>query len=338
MPSITLSNSVGINGKNISKDVLTIQKTLNKMLSLIAPIKKLAEDGSLGRTPEKSKTVTAIKAFQKKVVGMINPDGLISANGRTHKKINATPEASSALKGAALLTFPGTTFTHGRTKKTVAECIATLPTEIRADFKTKITQIIKEMHKLGIAFGTTKKYKAGYRTFQEQHSLPTTSTKAGPGESFHNYGLAADLGIIDWVDNKGKNYSDFWLGTMDSMAGYKGLSAKIWAKRNSVAGTGVYSLSWEIIHLQGVPAKTSGRESLAKCLNEAAKATDYSYQKGVGKSNIYQCKVSKAAKWVNIGTAKELWSGTIKNVTADEKKIIAAHMKKAESIAKTIKI
>ena len=240
------------------------------------------------------------------------------------------------LKDADLITFPGTTFTYGKTKKTVSECIATLPTEMRTNFKTKITIVIKEMHKLGIAFGAPKRYKAGYRSFKQQYSLPASSTKAGPGESFHNYGLAVDLGVIDWVDNKGKNYTDFWLSNMDAIAEYKGFSAKIWAKRNSFATIGVHSLSWEIIHLQGVPAKTSGRESLAKCLNKAAKATDYSYQSGG--AGIYQCKVSKKAKWVNIGTAKELWSGKVRNVKADEKKIIITHMVKAESLAKTIKL
>jgi hypothetical protein len=286
--------------------------------------------------PQNSKTVAAIKLFQKKVVGMITPDGLISVNGKTHKNINATGVSTSTLKKIDLLTFPGTTFTYGKTKKTVAECLATLPSEMRSGFKTKITHIIKEMHKLGIALGTTKRLKAGYRTFKEQYDLPVKATKAGPGESFHNYGLAADLGVIDWVDNKGKSHSDFWLGTMDSKSEYKGLSAKIWTKRNSFGNSGVHSLSWEIIHLQGVPAKTSGRESLAKCLNEAAKSSDFSYQKGPNKSKTYQCKVSKTATWVDIGTAKELWNGVVKNVKDADKKNIIAHMKAAEGIAKTI--
>jgi len=36
------------------------------------------------------------------------------------------------------------------------------------------------------------------------------------------------------------------------------------------------------------------------------------------------------AKWVNIGTAKDLWTGKAKNVEMKEKAIIIAHMKKAE--------
>ena len=335
MANVTLTGSVGIGGVNTFADIKNVQKALNQRIQLIAPTVKLVEDGKLGSKPENSKTVAAIKVFQKKVVGLIRPDGLIDKNGRTHKKLNSSAVSTPAT-GSDTLTFPGTNFTIGRTKKTVAECLATLPSEMRADFKSDISKIIKEMHKLGIAFGTVKRFKAGYRTFQDQYTIPATATKAGPGESFHNYGLAADLGVLDWVDSKGKNHSDFWLGTMDSKAEYRGLSAKIWAKRNSFASSKVHSLSWEIIHLQGVPARTSGRASLVKCLNEAAKQTAFSYQKGSGK--IYQCKTSKTASWFNIGTAKEIWSGSVKNVTPAEKTTIVSHMKKAESIAKTIKL
>ncbi len=183
--------------------------------------------------------------FQKKIVHMIKPDGLINIDSTTHRKLNSTTGTDTT----ALLTFPGTTFTHGKTKKTVTECLATLPVEMRADFKTQISHIIREIHKLGFAFGVPKKYKAGYRTFQEQFYLPTNPTKAGPGESFHNYGLSADLGVIDWVDNQGKNHADFWLGSMDRMPGYKGFSAKTWSKRNAFGGSKVHNLSWEIIHL-----------------------------------------------------------------------------------------
>ncbi|GGB22069.1 N-acetylmuramidase family protein [Agarivorans gilvus] len=65
-----------------------MQAALNQLLGLISPTKKLAEDGKLGSKPENSKTVAAIKVFQKKVVGMLCPDGKIDVNGRSHRKIN----------------------------------------------------------------------------------------------------------------------------------------------------------------------------------------------------------------------------------------------------------
>ena len=334
MAAIKLSGSVGIGGNNKPADILAIQKALNARLKLIPPTTKLKEDSDLGKKPENSKTVAAIKLFQRKVCQMSKPDGLISVNGKTHKKLNETGELKKIV--TEVLTFPGTKFTHGRTKKTLDECLATLPAEMRSDFKKDISHIIKEMHKLGFAFGTIKKHKAGYRTFEDQHTIPPKQTKAGPGESFHNYGLAADLGVIEWVDSSGKSHSDFWLGTMDSMKEYKGFSGKIWAKRNSFGGANVHDLSWEIIHLQGVSADTSGRGALVKCLNKAAAGSGFSYQKGTGKT--YQCKVSASANWVSIGTAKEIWSGSIKNVNATDKATITSHMQAAEGIAKTIQL
>ena len=47
------------------------------------------EDGKLGKKPEDSKTVAAIKEFQKKVVKMVKPDGRVDPNGRTLQKLNA---------------------------------------------------------------------------------------------------------------------------------------------------------------------------------------------------------------------------------------------------------
>ncbi len=243
---------------------------------------------------------------------------------------------------ANILTFPNTTFKYRKTKKTLRECIDTLPKELRKEFKEfkefkeNIITVIKEMHKLGIALGAPNKYKAGYRTFKQQFDLPANVTKAGPGESFHNYGLAVDLGIIDWVDLAGKNHSDFWFGTMDSMKQYKGFSSKIWSKRNEFIGKDIHKLSWEIIHLQSLPASTSGRSALVAYLNEAAKDSSMRYRKSSG--NTYECQLSKEGKWINIGSAKDLWSGNIKTVSINAKNSIISHMQSAENIAKTIKL
>jgi len=337
MSSITLSGSVGIGGVNQKKDIYSVQVALNQRLNLIPDISKLVEDRSLGKNPAESKTVAAIKEFQKKVVAMSKPDGTIDVNGKTHGKINSTSKNLDKL-----LTFPGTTFTHRKTSVSLVACFATLPKELRPTYKKHIKKIIRGMHDLGIAFGASKKYSAGYRSFQQQYKLKTKKTKkfitnAGPGESFHNYGLAVDLGVINWVDKNGKSYNtDFWLGSMDKAPGYTGFSSKIWKKRNSFGLNKVYSLKKEIIHLQSVPAKTSARSGLAKCLNKAATGTKFSYQRGPNKSSTYQCKVSEKAKWVNIGTAVELWESKVKNVTSSEKKTVITHMKKAESIAKII--
>ncbi len=84
MAKLQITQSVGIGGVNNPNDIKAVQAALNKLVGLIPPTKKLVEDGKLGSKPENSKTVVAIKAFQKKVVGMVRPDGKTDANGGRH--------------------------------------------------------------------------------------------------------------------------------------------------------------------------------------------------------------------------------------------------------------
>lgn len=334
MARINITGSVGLKGENVKNDIRTIQIELNKHLNHIKPTKKLSLDGSFGRNIHTSKTLAAIKLFQKNVVKLRQPDGLISVNGITHKTLAKMSGLNIGSCNVNALTFPGTNFVLGKPKLTVEQCIATLPKELRSEFRRDIVSVIRKMYNHGIAMGAPSKFKAGYRSFAQQYSIPSRSTKAGPGESFHNYGLAVDLGVLEWVDSDGKRHSDFWLGKMDGKAGYRGLSSKIWKLRNSFCSNKVHSLSWEIIHLQGLPARTSGRSALVKCLNKVASNTKYEYKKGGSKS--YECKLPNSSNWVNIGTAKELWSGKVKNCPESNKDEIISHFKKCEEIAKTI--
>jgi GH24 family phage-related lysozyme (muramidase) len=68
--------------------IRTIQRSINQILSSLQGVKELKVDGKLGSRPENSKTVTAIKAFQKNLVGMARPDGRIDVNGRSHRKLS----------------------------------------------------------------------------------------------------------------------------------------------------------------------------------------------------------------------------------------------------------
>lgn len=109
MPYIKIKSSVGIGGTNNYKDIKSIQGAMNEILDLIPPTRILAVDGSLGRNPEKSKTVAAIKVFQKKLVHMINPDGRIDPNGRSHKFLNRKlVSRPSKIKGSMLPKIKGT--------------------------------------------------------------------------------------------------------------------------------------------------------------------------------------------------------------------------------------
>jgi hypothetical protein len=243
------------------------------------------------------------------------------------------------LKIANVLTFPNTTFKYKKTKKTVEDCLSTLSSKLRSDFKKNVETVIRGMHDLGIAFGTNVD-TAGYRTFTQQGNIDKSKTKAGPGESFHNYGVAVDLGVIDWVDEDGKSHTnDFWLETMKGIAKYKGFPPKIWAKRNELGGNKLHVLSFEAIHMQGVASGASGSHALAKALNEAC--TDlgdaaWKYKNATG--GTYECTLGSASKYTNVGTSRQMLDGASPNCTKEQKEKIKNHMKKAESLALSISL
>jgi hypothetical protein len=243
------------------------------------------------------------------------------------------------LKIANVLTFPGTKFKYKKTKMTVEECNATLPGNLRAGFKKDIVAVIQGMHDLGIAFGTNTP-TSGYRTFAQQLTIDKSKTNAGPGESFHSYGVAVDLGVLDWVEEDGTSHKkDFWLETMrKDIPKYKGFNEKIWAKRNELGGSNLHILSFEAIHMQSMPSGALGANALAKTLNEACSQlgdTTWSYRRIKGS---YECSLGSATKFTNIGTSEQMLGGTSPNCTKEQKEKIKSHMKKAEELALTISL
>lgn len=79
---VIITHSVGNGGKNLPKDVLTIQKSLNKIKPALGT-RLLAEDKSYGKN-----AAAAITAFQKNLVGMNKPDGRFDPGGNSIKKLN----------------------------------------------------------------------------------------------------------------------------------------------------------------------------------------------------------------------------------------------------------
>lgn len=77
-----LHDSVGRRGKNLPDDVKLIQQLLN--FNLPVPPKALDENGSMD-----ADTISAIEEFQRRMVGLGTPDGLIEPNGPTFKLLAA---------------------------------------------------------------------------------------------------------------------------------------------------------------------------------------------------------------------------------------------------------
>ena len=96
----TISASVGRGGRNSPEDVRIVQALLNQ--SLPAPFSPLTEDGQIGK-----QTIEAIEAFQKEVVKLNRPDGLISPDGRTFAALaNGNGNGAELASGSYTLPSP----------------------------------------------------------------------------------------------------------------------------------------------------------------------------------------------------------------------------------------
>jgi hypothetical protein len=97
---VEISASVGAGGANRSEDVRTVQALLNRHVHALG-LPLLAIDDDAG-----DNTVTAIRAYQDKVVGLGKPDGKVDPGGRTWKalaagKTVAAPSDAGLLSGKA---------------------------------------------------------------------------------------------------------------------------------------------------------------------------------------------------------------------------------------------
>lgn len=78
-----INASVGKGGVNNHADVITVQTLLNQHIQSLIPLMPLKIDGKIG-----SRTIDAIMEFQRRVVGLSQPDGRVDPNGRTLAKLN----------------------------------------------------------------------------------------------------------------------------------------------------------------------------------------------------------------------------------------------------------
>lgn len=206
-----------------------------------------------------------------------------------------------------------------KTSKTLQQCYNQLPSEFTGTFLENVKKTIKDMHDLGFAFAPAR--EGGFRTFQEQNDLKIQP--AGyPGESFHNYAIAVDLGCWQWIDEQGVEHNyDWWLKIMSKA--YGGCDSKIWDKRDEFAKThGLVPGLGERIHLQ--PANKQRVGILAALLNKVVAGkpggSKYKYEKPPEPKGNYKSDFGKGGDYYNIGTAKQMWAGSAAVSDADVKK------------------
>lgn len=90
---VEIKASVGRKGKNRKRDVQTVQELLNANITSISPLAMLETDGNCGQ-----QTILAIDEFQRRVLKLKTPDGLISPDGSTLRALIATLGATPQTK------------------------------------------------------------------------------------------------------------------------------------------------------------------------------------------------------------------------------------------------
>jgi hypothetical protein len=78
----TIRLSVGRGGTNVGEDVLMVKRLLNRNVERIGPLIPLSEN-----TWVDSNTIYAIEEFQKRILGISKPTGLVEPEGRTLKAL-----------------------------------------------------------------------------------------------------------------------------------------------------------------------------------------------------------------------------------------------------------
>jgi hypothetical protein len=94
---------LGTTNANLPQDVKTVQKLLNAQIGKLTPLAPLREDGAIGPN-----TINVIQEFQRRVVGMPQPDGRVDPGGATLKKLGGTSTASASAAGQATVVYKDT--------------------------------------------------------------------------------------------------------------------------------------------------------------------------------------------------------------------------------------
>lgn len=342
-----LSGSVGAGGANAVHDVALVQAILLHITRPASTDRRRAVapylpsyDGTYGNA-----TLLAIQAFQGD-----NPPPRAPAAG--------PPVAAAAPSGliapgdatwAALLRLVPTEFAdmrvlpRGRTvyvAATVQELRAKLALvgamTFNATFRTNAVACINRMHALhGIAMGVVPG-TGDRRTFQTQYDLFTSGrgvTGAGPGESNHNFGQAADFSFLGlrWLRTNGTVVTNETASLHRLDPAQRGLApeaARFWTTFQGIGiGLGLFrGPAGDQPHLQSWnDAAVYMPTRLADLLQRSGTMR---WQKVRG--TPYQCDLGLGGAFYPVGSAADLWSS---NATLSAAQITAARTAAARRLA-----
>lgn len=328
MPDIT--DSVGDGGTNKVHDVALVQAMLTVVKNPKGSPYLAGYDGKSGQG-----TVHAITHFQTDqgllpkagahpaggsggaaaAPAAAEKSGMVAKGSATLAKLVAALPADFAsmmiIENTRTVYFPGTEADCKASSKAIS-----VMGDLESVFRTKVIQLVDLMfstHKIVLSVTPT----GGRRTFQQQFDTftKTTSTKAGPGESNHNFGRAVDIGFNGFVwlqDDGAKTTDNYWLNKLtkdEKDADGRKRAAELWKARDDIAVRGAPALFNSIldgddIHLQSFDDNLPNDKALAALLNLVGK---FKWDTEHKKPRRYLCDLGFGGTMFNVGRTVDIW-------------------------------
>jgi hypothetical protein len=276
------------------------------------------------KAPAKGGNVMEVLAADLKVIAST---GLVEPNSKTLAALNKLLPAD--YKDAIILPGGHTVYLPGKAGDAAASS-GKLRGEIQLDmkFRQKAADFVDAFYKQTKIVISTPPGTGTRRDFQGQM---TVVSGAGPGESNHQFGQAADIGFgaLRWVDGDGTIRKDtFWLNAGAKAKQNYGFMTKektqeffkVHHEVRDKAGIFKCGLPGDELHVQAYSDSTlSYTSSLAKLLNLTGKMNWEGVPHKGG--NRYKSDFGLGGKTFELGTAKQVFGG---NAVIDKANVAAA--------------
>ena len=338
-----ISASVGENATNTVSDVALVQAILLKTTRTAAPNRAAGPylasyDGAAGPA-----TTAAIKAFQADHLMVLNAAkqsvlapsatlGQVKPSDATWAKL--LTEVPAEFANLRVLSSGKIVYVQATAAELQGKISAANGLTFTATFRTKVIACINKMHAdYGIAVGVCP--KGDRRTFQAQFQIrrdTPANTKAGPGESNHNYGMATDIGFegLRWLHANGtvQANEDPWLKYLHAAKAAE--ETRFWTALRTVgtsAAVGAFRgpLS-DSPHLQNWDDSTVSMTLRLAAHLQASGTMKWSRGVVASGATTYKCDLGLGVAQYDVGTAMQIWdlNATLTAATLTQARAAAA--------------
>ena len=338
-----ISAAVGENATNTVSDVALVQAILLKTTRTAAPNRAAGPylasyDGAAGPA-----TTAAIKAFQADHLMVLNAAkqsvlapsatlGQVKPSDATWAKL--LTEVPAEFANLRVLSSGKIVYVQATAAELQGKISAANGLTFTATFRTKVIACINKMHAdYGIAVGVCP--KGDRRTFQAQFQIrrdTPANTKAGPGESNHNYGMATDIGFagLRWLQANGtvQANEDPWLKYLHAAKAAE--ETRFWTALRTVgtsAAVGAFRgpLS-DSPHLQNWDDSTVSMTLRLAAHLQASGTMKWSRGVVASGATTYKCDLGLGVAQYDVGTAMQIWdlNATLTAATLTQARAAAA--------------